>query len=111
MIWNDRIKKLRIQRGLTLKEVAKYLGISEATAQRYENENGIKTIPYEALEKYANLFGVSPSYFMGWNDGQKGSPGESSVVRIPVLGKVAAGIPIEEIEDIVDWESNPDIAL
>ena len=59
MIWNERIKQLRLKEGLTLKEVAKSLGISEATAQRYENENGIKNIPYESLEKYAALFGVS----------------------------------------------------
>lgn len=25
-------------------------------------------------------------------------------VKIPVLGKVAAGIPIEAIEDVLDWE-------
>lgn len=107
MIWNERIKQLRLREGLTLKEVAKSLGISEATAQRYENENGIKNIPYESLEKYAALFGVSPSYFMGWDSKQENNESKKSVARIPVLGYVAAGIPIEEIEDIVDWEEIP----
>lgn len=32
---------------------------------------------------------------------------EFKVARIPVLGYVAAGIPIEEIEDVVDWEEIP----
>lgn len=41
MIWNEKIKSLRLQSGLTLKDVAKKLNISEATAQRYENSNGI----------------------------------------------------------------------
>ena len=30
-------------------------------------------------------------------------------VKIPVLGKVAAGIPIEMIEDILDFEEIPEI--
>lgn len=68
MIWNDRIKQLRENRKMTLKEVAKKLGVTEATAQRYENSNGIKQIPYKAIEKYAEIFGVSPSYIMGWED-------------------------------------------
>ena len=46
MIWNDRIKTLRKLHDLTLKDVAKRLGVTEATAQRYES-NSIKTIPYD----------------------------------------------------------------
>lgn len=107
MIWNEKIKSLRLQSGLTLKDVAKKLNISEATAQRYENSNGIKNIPYEAIEKYAKLFKVSPSYFMGWETISDSDDNQSRIIRIPVLGYVAAGIPIEEIEDIVDWEEIP----
>lgn len=98
---------MRLQSGLTLKDVAKKLNISEATAQRYENSNGIKNIPYEAIEKYAKLFKVSPSYFMGWETIPDNDDKQPRIVRIPVLGYVAAGIPIEEIEDIVDWEEIP----
>ena len=107
MIWNEKIKSLRLQSGLTLKDVAKKLNISEATAQRYENSNGIKNIPYEAIEKYAKLFKVSPSYFMGWETIPDSDDKQPRIVRIPVLGYVAAGIPIEEIEDVIDWEEIP----
>lgn len=65
MIWNQRIKELREINQLTLKEVARKLNVSEATAQRYENN--IKTIPYETIESYAKIFGVPPSYIMGWD--------------------------------------------
>lgn len=64
MIWNDRIKYLRELNKLTLKEVASKLNVTEATAQRYEST--IKNIPYEIIIKYAQIFGVSPSYIMGW---------------------------------------------
>lgn len=66
MIWNERLKELREENGLTLLEVANKLNISESTAQRYESTKGIKNIPYDALVKYANLLNVSPSYIMGW---------------------------------------------
>lgn len=65
MIWNDRIKQLRLADGLTLKDVAARLGLTEATAQRYES-GAIKSIPYEILVGYSNLFSCSPAYLMGW---------------------------------------------
>lgn len=66
MIWNERIKELRAGSRLTLKEIAKRLGVSEGTAQRYENN--IKEIPYAAIIEYSKIFGVSPAYIMGWED-------------------------------------------
>lgn len=67
MIWNERIKTLREAHDLTLKDIAKDLGVSEATAQRYES-NAIKNIPYEVIVKYAEIFRCSPCYIMGWEN-------------------------------------------
>ena len=67
MIWNDRIRQLRELNKMTLKEVSNKLGVTEATAQRYEAKNGIKNIPYDIIEKYARMFDVSPAYIMGWD--------------------------------------------
>lgn len=67
MIYNERIKNLRLSHRYTLKEISKMLGVTEATAQRYES-SGIKAIPYEVIEKYAKVFGCSPAYIMGWED-------------------------------------------
>ena len=35
---------------------------------------------------------------------KKDSEKKLQSVRIPVLGRIAAGIPLEMIEDVVDWE-------
>lgn len=70
MIWNDRIRQLRELNKMTLKEISARLGVTEATAQRYEAKNGIKNIPYEIVEKYAQIFGVSPAYIMGWESSE-----------------------------------------
>lgn len=65
-IWKKRIRKLREDNQMTLKEVASKIGISEATAQRYESPNGLKNISYSKIEDYANVFNVSPNYIMGY---------------------------------------------
>lgn len=64
-IWNDRIKRMRIQKGITLAQVAEKLGVAEATAQRYESGN-IKSVPYEHMCAYGEILGCSPAYLMGW---------------------------------------------
>ena len=60
-----RIKELRLKNKLTLLEVANALGVSEATAQRYESGE-IKNLKYDTIVALANLFKVSPGYLMGW---------------------------------------------
>lgn len=39
---------------------------------------------------------------------KKKERGHDGAKRIPILGNVAAGIPIEAIEDIIDWEEIPE---
>lgn len=53
---------------MTLAQIAEALGTTEATAQRYESGKGIKSIPYDVIEKYANIFGCKPQFIMGWED-------------------------------------------
>ena len=61
-ILNDRIKERRLSLDLTLLEVAQYIGVKEATAQRYESGE-IKNIKHEtiaALSEIAELsYGVA----------------------------------------------------
>lgn len=62
-----RIKELRLKNKLTLLEVANALGVSEATAQRYESGE-IRNLKYDTIVALADLFNVSPAYLMGWED-------------------------------------------
>ncbi len=72
-ILNERIKEMRTKRGLTLIDVADYLGVKEATVQRYESGN-IKNIKHDTICKLADYFECDPSYLMGWtNDAVKSS--------------------------------------
>ena len=103
----NRIKQERQKNGLTLDTVAKAVGTSRQTIFKYEN-NIITNIPIDKIEKMAKLFNCSSAYLMGWDE----FPTPYNVVskkgvKIPVLGVIPAGIPIEAIEDIVDWEEVP----
>lgn len=66
-IINERIKKRRLSLNLTLADVANYLGVKEATAQRYESGE-IKNIKHETIVELAKLFKCHPAYLMGWED-------------------------------------------
>lgn len=64
-IWNERIKQKRIEKGITLAQIADSLNVTEATAQRYES-GSIKSVPYEHMCTYAKLLNCTPQYLMGW---------------------------------------------
>ena len=84
-IMHDRIKELRNQKGMTLAQIADALGTTEATAQRYESGKGIKSIPYEVIEKYANIFHCKPQYLMGWDDEIKNDPVGMAEIHVEMI--------------------------
>lgn len=92
------LKSLRKEKGWTQQEVANLLGIERSTYTRYEN--GTSEPNFEMLEQLSRIFDVSTDVLIG----RSAIPTPSGGVRIPVLGDVAAGIPIEAVTDIVDYE-------
>lgn len=64
--FRKRMKEVRTRRNITLKEIAEAVGCKEATIQRYESGNGIKTVPYETVVAIAETLNVSPQYLLGW---------------------------------------------
>ncbi len=94
----ERLKKMRIEKNLTQTEIAKMIYISQPAYSKYEM--GTASPNPETLKKLAEVLNVSVDYLIG-NDVPPERPG---YVRIPVLGRVAAGIPIDAIEEVIDWE-------
>lgn len=106
MDFKDRLRDLRLSRGLTLQQVADYVGLQKAAIYKYEH--GLTVNPKRSLiEKLAVLFQVSPSYLLGINADEEKSDSVTKGVRIPVLGNVAAGIPITAVTDMDEWEEIP----
>lgn len=93
----NNLKAARKAKGLTQTEVAQAIGLTQNGYSYWEN--GKAKIDKDQILKLAALFEVSVDYLLGNTEVPV-----SSGVRIPVLGDVAAGIPIEAITDIVDYE-------
>lgn len=66
----ERIKKLRKERDMTQEELGAILGVQKATVQKYE-KGSVSNIKPETIEKIAEVFEVSPSYIMGWDQFDK----------------------------------------
>lgn len=62
----ERLKELRIEKGLSLKALEQATGISNATLCRWEN--GTTDITGENLVIIAKYFGVSTDYLLGLED-------------------------------------------
>ena len=84
--------------GLTQAAVASSLGIDRSTYAKYES--GQSEPNFEMLNKISALFGTTLDLLITGTS----APSSTGGKWIPVLGDVAAGIPIEAVEDIVDYE-------
>ena len=100
-IWNERIHEKRTEKGITLAQIADRLGVTEATAQRYERGN-IKSIPYEHMCAYGEILNCSPAYLMGWENNSATVLNNTYPIelkRFPLLGEIACGKPMYAAED------------
>lgn len=95
-----KLKEARKAAGMTQIDVAMQIGLSQPQYSAWEN--GRSKIDNESLSKLAELLEVSADYLLGKTTDST-SPKKTGV-KVPVLGRIAAGIPIEAIEDIVDYE-------
>ena len=66
MKFNERLKKLRLESGQTLKSVAKELNLSISAYSNYEQ--GIREPSLETLAKICKFFDVSADYLLGLED-------------------------------------------
>ncbi|WP_337936954.1 XRE family transcriptional regulator [Acidaminococcus fermentans] len=103
MAFAEKLKELRQQKGMTQSELAKLLKMQRSTLGMYET--GKREPNFETLNMFANFFNVDMNTLMDMNNTSNQNP--SSPVRsikIPVLGTVVAGVPLEAVENIIGWE-------
>ena len=62
----DLIRNRRLELGLTMKELAAMVGVSEGTISRWESGN-ISNMKRDKIHLLANALDISPSVIMGWS--------------------------------------------
>lgn len=104
-----KLKSCRKDMSLSQRELGQKIGVAESTISLYESN---KRFPdAETLQKISSLFNVSLDYLLGNAPCKKPVSPAGRGVRIPVLGRVVAGIPIEAVEEILDYEEiTPELA-
>lgn len=103
-----RLKELRDQYGYSQQDLANKIGVKQSTVGMWEN--GKNKPRHDTLIKLANIFNISIDELTGEgveSNVQPFSYGETETIRIPVYGSIPAGIPMEAIEDILDYEEAP----
>lgn len=105
MSLGNNIKYARKAAGLTQEDIAREIGVSKQTVQKYES-GIITTISSDKIEIIAKLLRTTPAKLMGWEDNTSAqsfklfSPNVTDdVVTFPVLGSIAAGYNEMAIED------------
>lgn len=85
-------------------DLAKQLNVRQNTVSTWET--GRSEPDFATLQKMAEIFDTTIDYILG-NSNERVPQRTTGVAKIPVLGSIPAGIPLEAIEDIVDWEEIP----
>lgn len=97
-MFKDQLKVLRIKHGYSQKVLADMIGVSQQLIAKYEA--GVTTPNPYTITKIAGIFNVSTDSLLDVDVIYKKKKG----VKIPVLGYVRAGVPIEAVEEIIDYE-------
>lgn len=102
MALGENIKQARMKAQISQDELAKRLGYkSRSTIAKIES--GENDLTQKKVAAFAKALNVSIDFLMDGN----GNESDSQGVRIPVLGRIVAGIPLEAIEEIEDYEEIP----
>ena len=108
-VLGERIEQRRKELGLTLDDIAQEIGVAKSTIQRYE-KGTIGKIKLPVVEAIARVISVNPSWLCGKTDDSTPKtislPPEaipidlSAYHRIPILGRISAGLPLYADEHI-----------
>lgn len=107
----NRLKELRISRGITQDELGQALGVQKAAICKYET--GRVAIPPDMLMRLCDLFNCSADYILGRNEiTPLFKPSKTishnlmpilETVGVPLVGRVHAGLPILADENITEY--------
>lgn len=78
-----RIKELRTISGMSQEELGRRVGVQRAAINKYE-KGTVNNIPLPTIEKIANVFNVSPTYIVYWD--------ELKIEELSMESKVIKGI-------------------
>ena len=70
MDFGQKIKQIRISRGMSLEQVGDIVGVGKSTVRKWETGD-IANMRRDKIALLADALGVEPSYLMGWKQEQQ----------------------------------------
>lgn len=99
-VFPDRLKELMEDNNLSTYDVGDILNLSAATISRYMN--GLISPKLLVVESLALKYNVNPVWLMGLSNEKYTI--KPNFIKVPVLGKIACGLPLLAEENIIDYE-------
>ena len=101
---NEIIKKRRKELGLTLKQVAEKLGVSESLISRYES-NDVKNMGIDKIIPLAKVLDTTPAFLMGWETKKEKEninidTATTDYIIIPLYSSISAGYGASDVDFI-----------
>ena len=105
-VFSENLRKYMTLYEKNRNDICNDLGFAYTTFTSWET--GVNYPRIDKIEMLANYFGIEKSDLIENKSQEQTPPRHAKGVRIPVLGRVAAGIPIEAVTDVEDWEEIPE---
>lgn len=112
MGFKENIKARRIALGMTTDDVAKLVGVSNATISRWET-GAIANQRRDKIQLLADALRTTPAELMGWEKPLDDAVPDNIVPlpqmkSVPLVGTIACGEPILAVENVEDNVSVPE---
>lgn len=106
----ELIRDKRMLLELSQQELADKIGVSKSAISRYES-GSIGNMGLDKAQALVKALNLDPLVLLGFVGvkGQELKPVDlSASVKIPVVGSIPAGTPVEAIEDVIDYIDIPE---
>jgi repressor LexA len=96
-----RIKDLRLEKGLTLEQVGKIVGVGRSTVRKWET-GMIANMKRDKIASLSKALGVSPSYLLGYTDERTLQPTKEENELISLINQLNEE-ELKELSNFVDY--------
>lgn len=105
-IFRENLKFYLTKKQSSQLDLANYLNVSNTTVNNWVK--GYSMPRMDKVDRICQFFMITRADLLENKSKEESPTRHAKGIRIPVLGRVAAGIPIEAIEDVEDWEEIPE---
>ena len=105
-IFSSNLKDLLERKNATQLELAKFLNVSNTTVNNYVK--GYNMPRMDKIDGICKFFNINRSDLIEQKEPELTYVDLSKSIKIPVVGKIPAGTPVEALEDIVDYIDIPE---